>query len=193
VDGRHHQALACPSLAHDQGRHVVRGQAADHLVDRDHGRCLAHECHRRKRGCRLGILGVRGHALSEQRFRDDGLQVVEVERFRQVVEGTGTDGVDRGLARAVGRHHDHVNVRETVADLLEGLQTVGARHADVHEDEAGLARGDRLHRLLCIAGHTHLVALVAEELLERGRDRLVVVDDEDLSHRRGLRPRPRAR
>jgi hypothetical protein len=113
---------------------------------------------------------------------DDRPQLVEVQRFRDVFERAGADGIDRGLAGAVRRHDHHVHVRVAAAHRLERLQPVHTGHAHVHEDERWPPLFHEAQGVFGVAGERALVAFVTQKTLEGGGDGLVVVDDEDVSH-----------
>ena len=102
MDRRHREPLAGATLADEQRRDAVGGEAANQFVDVEHRRSGADQADRR----RVGGLGRcradrRGNLLRCERLRDRAAQIVEIERLGEVIEGAGADRVDRRLAAAV--------------------------------------------------------------------------------------------
>src|SRR5207249_11081767 len=81
----------------------------------------------------------------------------------------------------VGGHHDHGEVRIELAELLEDLDTVHPRHADVEEHQIGpVVLRDR-QGIGARAGGLHRVSLRAEVLVEDLEHRRLVVYEQEAS------------
>src|SRR5204862_161861 len=91
------------------------------------------------------------------------------------VPGRGSDS-----ARAIGRHDDNGQSRVQGVDLLEAVETVDAGHPHVHHDELRRLLRNRAECVVDSARNPAFMALVAEEVLERLRDREIVIDDQNV-------------
>ena len=113
---------------------------------------------------------------------------IGVERLLENVVGAELRRLDRGLdGRVAADHHDD-RARDRCSRMrLSASSPSMPRHLHVHEDEIRvplLVLGDRVDR---VRDRAHLVAVVLEQLAERGANPLLVVDDEDLrAHRDDL-------
>ncbi len=63
------------------------------------------------------------------------LDLSQRERLRQVVERAQPDGLDGRVERSVPSNDHHIEVRIDGLGRLQHLETVGARHDDVREDQ----------------------------------------------------------
>ncbi len=131
VQRTRNEFLAGARLARNEHRHTRAGQPADgpeHLLHR--GR-LADQ-----RGDVLlvlaGILGLVGAAARGPAHELHGL--VDIERFRQVLESTAFVGRHCILEVRVGRDHDHRQIRPAAVDLLEQGDAAHSRHAHVRNE-----------------------------------------------------------
>src|SRR4029079_497418 len=97
-----------------------------------------------------------------------------------VVDGALLDGFDRQLRRSLAGDHDELGRNLSLANRLEQRDAVELRHLQVGKDDAELFAGEAVERLLTILGDLDAVAFVTENRAETGRDRLLVVGDEDL-------------
>ena len=123
-----------------------------------------------------------------QRVADGEQHAVGVERLLEEVVGAELGGLDRRLDRAVTRDHDDDRVRVLLAQLLQHLEPVESRHLDVEQHQVRPALAVEAERLVAGAGLQHLVALVVEQLLQRGADARLIVHHEDaVAHRGALR------
>ena len=126
---------------------------------------------------RLLEAGAAGLAASQHRA-DPGDHLGAAEGLDHVVVGAHLEADDAvELGPAGGQHHDrHVRVApQRSADVT----TVAVGKRQVQEDEVRLDALRQLERLGGGPGHHGLEALAFERLRERGRDRLLVLDEED--------------
>ena len=77
------------------------------------------------------------------------------------------------------------------ADRARRLVAVHLRHRDVHQDQLGPQRAVHLDRGAAIAGDSVAEAEAAEDLAEHQLVHLVVLGDQDVERRVGLRHVPR--
>src|SRR5213078_3329455 len=81
-----------------------------------------------------------------------------------------------------GGHDDHGQARETRLHFLEQREAGLARHSDVRDDDAGIARSERLQDLLRRDERLVRNAVALESLLEDPADGTIVIDDPDGFH-----------
>ena len=66
---------------------------------------------------------------------DDDLDLLEIERFGEVIAGAQSDSLDRRRDVHDARHHHHVDVRIVRLDGPKQLDSRLPRHLDVRQDE----------------------------------------------------------
>ena len=119
------------------------------------------------------------------------LDLVDLERLRDVVEGALAHGLDGGLHGAEARDEDHLGGGRDLADLAQEIEARLAPHADVPDDEVEVALGAHLlDRRLARVGGLGAIALLGEDLLEESARDAVVIDDEDARRPLHLPERP---
>ena len=169
------------------------------LAGEQHGRCLVqrrdlpgpleHRLHRARLPHQAveadvgrGATAVIGQLLlQETRLAGavgEQLQLLQVHRLLDVVEGAELDRFHGPLDRAVGRQHDDGDHRIERMDPLEQIEPTHPRQPDVGEHDVGLQSGEQVQRLLPRARHLRLIAVVGEECLGGSRQRLLVVHDQ---------------
>src|SRR5206468_2453565 len=104
-----------------------------------------------------------------------------VEGLRHVVVGPALEAPDLVGELGLGREHDDGNVGggPMLADPLERLQPVQARHHDVEDDEVGRLRLDGLDGLEAVVRRPHLEAGAAQGHRQHRADVDLVVHHED--------------
>ncbi|SVK48402.1 Uncharacterized protein conserved in bacteria [Acinetobacter baumannii] len=150
----------------DDAKHVLhRRRFADDVRRRIAGRLAAH---------RLLLLLIMADGALDQRHR-----FVDVERFRQVVEGPLLIGADGRIQIRMRGHDDHRQHRVALFDLLEQRQTIDARHADVGQQHVGSLRGQGFQHVIAAfeGGAAH--ARAGERTLKHPADGAIVIDDPD--------------
>src|SRR5262249_43587135 len=110
---------------------------------------------------------------------DDQLELVVVERLRQVVRRAGLHRLDGDLLRAVGGDHDHRTVRAPLLRTPQHVHPGDALQVQIGDDELVGAVVELLDRLLAGDRRLHLVAASGQQALDRDADRALVVDDQD--------------
>ena len=132
-------------------------------------------------------------ALGEH-LGDLALQVRQVERLGQALEGAGGGQAGGGLGVAEGGHQDHRQGGVVAAEEGEELEAVHVRHPQVGEHEVdgpGLQDG---HRLDAVGGggDAHAPPPVAQALGEGEQDRGLVIHHQDRFHAEHLTSHPRS-
>ena len=132
----------------------------------------------------LGGMGAQGGVFAEQAVAfgaaGDGVEeFFRGERFGQVVNGAGFDGLHRQLGGGVGGDHEEGDVGPAFAGL--GQEFVAAHLAqagvgDDHEEFQFLQGGERLFGGF---GHLDVIALPVQDGLEGKAHVLFVVNDQD--------------
>ncbi|OPY04690.1 MAG: hypothetical protein A4E67_02271 [Syntrophaceae bacterium PtaB.Bin038] len=91
-------------------------------------------------------------------------ELVEIDGLRHVVDGPRLHGLDGRLDRAVGGHHDDVELRVELLHLLQHLQAVHARHLVVHQQEVEVGRPHLGERLFARFGLGHGMSFLSQEV-----------------------------
>jgi hypothetical protein len=110
---------------------------------------------------------------------DDLVDLVEIERFRDVVVRALAQRVDRGRGRGVARDDDHRDLGIELAGAAHHVESRQSRQIDVGQNDVGAQLVEQADRLLAARAVGDLVALRGQELVEHVHDRGLVVDDED--------------
>ena len=111
---------------------------------------------------------------------DDQEEPVGRERLLEEVDRAEARGADRGVDRRVPAHHDDRRVVAAAAEPLEQADAVAVGERDVEQHDVVAALAQPLLGDLDAAGDVDGVALERQRLLERGEDRGLVVDDEQV-------------
>ena len=111
---------------------------------------------------------------------DDGRERLEVERLGEVVVGALLDGRDGARDGAEGGHH-HEDASAATRSCAFSMKAMPSRpgHLEVGEDDVGGELLELAEGLEAVGGGLGRVALVAQDLGERGARVGLVVDDED--------------
>ncbi len=86
-------------------------------------------------------------------------QLVDLERFGDIVECPFLHRLDRGGNRGIGREHDHPDVRAHLARLAEQLHAVDRFHLDIGNQQVELFRLEFLFPDYAVFGQLNLVSL----------------------------------
>jgi hypothetical protein len=181
VDRPRHQLLARAGLAAEQDRGQAAGERTDRLVNLDHLRVPSdHMLVGRDR--EVGITRLE-HGAPARSLRDAAahhvVDVIEIQRLQQEVEGAVADGVDRGLHGGVPGEQDHIGGGRAGLELSEQVEAVHLRHHDIGEDDVGGDVGEAAQRLPAVARGDDAMAHGGHVALERDAVRLVVIHDEN--------------
>jgi len=184
VQGARDELLARAALARDEHGGGAVGHRLDHADHLAHRRGAAHEALRRA-ALALAQLALQLAVAVEQGLALGGLgdgtadDLDVVERLRQVVVRAGADGGERGLHRRVAGHHDDLDLGPAVLHGVQELEARQLRHLDVEQGDVEVLLRELLGGGDGRVEPDHVVALLAQERLERAQQRRLVVDDED--------------
>ena len=186
VDGARHQFLARAVLARDEHPGIGGCHPVDGVADVQHRFAVAdHVVARRMGAPQLGVLLLQPALLDA--VADDRQQALLFPGFLQEVVGPQPAALHRGLLVAVGGDDDHVRAGRFLADALQDLEPVHARHLDVEQDDVRLFLGQEFEGPESILGQPGLETVILEQALQGDADALLVVDDQDaLGHRARL-------
>src|SRR5437867_5505012 len=90
------------------------------------------------------------------------LQVSEVERLREIAEGSALDDLRRERGIGVRGDRDDRDGRVEILHSLQDIHPVDAPHGDVEEDEIGTRGADQLERSPAVAGRRDVVGRVGD-------------------------------
>ena len=146
------QLLACPRLAAKQYRDIGESDLLHGSRGALHGGAAAHQAAESVVALLLFEAVMELAVLAYQLCLlkgaiDDEPQMVQIDRFREEIEGPALHGLHRGADVAVSREQEGLRVGQTITDLHQKLHPGGARHPQVEEDDVvyrfieGPARG----------------------------------------------------
>ncbi len=113
-------------------------------------------------------------------------QIVEVQRFRQVVVGARLDGRHRRLDVRIGGHDQDGNGRVVGADFFRRRNAGHAAHAHIHQHQIERLGHAALHRRLAVGERVGAVAPFVQQGGQGVSVGRIIVDDEN-ADRAGLR------
>ena len=106
--------------------------------------------------------------------------MVEVDRLGEEIVGAQVHGLDRLVDAAVAGDDDHRDGQIATLHLLQKLDAVQARQAQVGQDQAVILVGQKPQRLFALGGGVHLeLRVVLEQPLQFVAGELVVFHDQD--------------
>ena len=160
VQGFGDEFLAGTRFADDHHRHVCANESRQHPEDILHRLRAANQRQfvvERRRSRR-----VRGRSTRlGQRPVDDTDQLVQIEGFRQVLEGPPLGRLDRGHQRLVGAHGNDPQTRSKFSDARDQIEPVTVRHHYIGDDQIPFPVLDPAPQGCGIAGGTDSVSLAA--------------------------------
>jgi hypothetical protein len=110
------------------------------------------------------------------------LQLLRLDRLRQVAVGLLPDRAQQRVGGVVSRHHHDARRLRLLAQTREHLEPVELRHPDVEQHEVEGLLAHALERLLAVHRLGDGVAGAPQLMRDQVPRRGVVVDDEDLAH-----------
>jgi hypothetical protein len=125
----------------------------------------------------------RSQPAALERAVEHDQQVVDLDRLGHVVGGALLHGGHGAGDRAERGHQDHHPLGIVGAGARGQLEAVEPGHLEVGEQQLGGELGELGQRLEAVGGGLDLIALVAQELGQRGPRVGLVVDDQDAASR----------
>jgi len=181
VDGPGDHLLARSRFAGDEDCGLRRGDLGYRFQEPHHGRGVADE--------------VPAVEAAPQTFLQEGVflpeaavfhgplhlqaQLVEIERFGQIVVGPFLDGLHGSLHGGEGRHDHHGNGGIDLLDTDQGLQAGDLQHPDIHEDQIEGRLADRLDGRSAVVGLSYRVSPPRQQGPEHGAVGPVVIHYEN--------------
>ena len=183
VQRARHHLLAGAVLAEDEDPAVGRRRQQHLFAQVLHHRAVADQrVAAVDLGAQVAVLGL--ERPLPQRMTDDQHRLVERQRLLDEVEGAELDGPHRRLDVAVAGDDDDLGVDAALAQALQGLEPVDARHPHVEQHDVVVVGDDALEARLAGFDGVDGIAFVAQHAAEGGAHAGLVVDDEDRGHGR---------
>src|SRR5438128_6078251 len=123
-----------------------------------------------------------GCGTSSERGAHAGEQLLDVERLRHVVVGSGVECRHLVVLLIARSEHDHGHFAEAT-ELRQGLEPVHARKPEIEQHDFDLPGGGQGQTLLAATRFDHLQIAGAERHPERAAEWSVVLDDQDRRQR----------
>jgi hypothetical protein len=139
-----------------------------------------------------GVLDVDAAALAlgapnGERSLDGPQQLRERDGLLDEVHGAETRGFDGRVDGAVAGHHDDRARRPAFGPLSQQRDSVRIGHPDVEQDKIEVLPLAGAARFLRVGGRRHVVAFLAQDLIDEGPDVGLVVDNQNSrAHARSL-------
>ena len=133
--------------------------------------------------CPCGRRVLPHHAAVPQGLAHEPFELIDVERFFDVIEGPVPHGLDGRRHRGVGGDHHHLRVEPALFDLDDEFHAVHAGHFQIGHDAIELFALQQLQRLERAGRAVHLVAGGAKHLGHRFAGLAVVIDDQHAAGR----------
>ena len=108
-----------------------------------------------------------------------GHHVIDLERFRKIVENAAFHRLDRRLNRCVGRKKDDRHIGGDVLDLLEKRHAVHRRHPEIGDGDVNLPLPDDIKRRRAIARTLNFIAICLQKALKQQKNAWLVVNDKN--------------
>ena len=107
------------------------------------------------------------------------LQVFQVERFLDVIEGAKAQRLDGGIQRGVRRHQDHFRLGVDLLGLPQHVDAADIPQLDVGDDDVDRVGFQNLDRLRPVGGAEDLIPRILEEGHNPHAEGFVVLNDQD--------------
>jgi hypothetical protein len=102
--------------------------------------------------------------------------VIDIERFRNVIESAEPKSFDGRIERSIARDNDRLDIGVVLLDLLEHVDAAKAGHFEIHCHEIDRELFQHLHRLRPTVRGMHVVIRV-ENHFERFSWTHLIVND----------------
>ena len=113
---------------------------------------------------------------------DGFLEIDQLERFRQVVEGPETHRLHRGLDRSVAGDHDDLGVRMVLVAVTDDVETVHVAEAEIHDHEVGFLEIQCRNAFAAAEGFGDPVSLHPARFSHQVQDGRFIIDHKNLGH-----------
>ena len=106
-------------------------------------------------------------------------QLIEVDRFAEIVGRAFLQGLDRGGDGGKARHHDDGNLRRPPVDLLEKFNAVHPLHLQIGDYQIDFFLGQNRQSLKPVVGAVAEEAIFRQDMGHVGAGYFLIVDDQD--------------
>ncbi len=151
-----HQLLAGAGLARDHHGEIGLHEARKGAIDLLHRGRATDERH--ALDFLDGGLARRPRLRLAQRATDDRNEILQVERFREVIVSAALGRLDRGHERVLRAHHDDRQIRPQLLDARQKFESVFVGHHHVGDDKVAFARLHPPPKRGGVSGDADLVA-----------------------------------
>lgn len=110
------------------------------------------------------------------------LEIRQLERLGQVVEGPEAHRLDRGLDAAVARHHDDLGVGVMLLAVFDDFQPVHVADQEVDDHQVGGESIEGFDPFAARLDRRGVVALLPAQLRHELENSGFVVNDQDSGH-----------
>ncbi len=110
-------------------------------------------------------------------------QLLEVERFQQIIEGALPHRLDGRFDRAVAGDQNHFGFGQDFFTLRQELQPADIRHFEVRDDDLERVFFEQLHAVPARVRHGAFVPLPKQTIGDRLGMREIVIDNQHLNRR----------
>ena len=111
--------------------------------------------------------------------REQMIQPLEIERFRQVVDGAELDGFDRAIDRGVATHQNDLTVGIGRAYRAQDFDATDIGQAQIDDGDVGSMIYQLIERVFAICARDDVEARYLRKPGDEIQHRRFVVDDED--------------
>ena len=118
------------------------------------------------------------HPAAGEGARDQHFHLVEVERLRHEIVSAAFHRLDRGVDRAVCRHHDANRRMRKFQGALDQNHSVVPAEPQVGDEQINLLAFEHIHGATNILGDISIV-LILEQTPQSIARMLLVIDDQD--------------
>jgi hypothetical protein len=144
---------------------------------------IEHDVAEAKAGVAFGSRG------SSEKRAHSSRELVDVERFHEVVVGAGVEAFDPVRDLTSRGEHERRRSHSASPKLSDDVEAVPAREPDVQDHEIRLVFDGAGETCIAVARRPHAVALLAQGAVEHGDEARVVLDDENRLNRSRVRHR----
>src|SRR5947208_9681518 len=108
---------------------------------------------------------------------DCSLNMIEIQRFHDIVEGSAADCFDRALNRLLAANHDDGRIRAGLMNMRQQIQTADPAHVYVADDNIKFAFTKHSDRVFC-RRYIGAAVIPTKQLNEQTSDLLIIIDDQ---------------
>ena len=177
MDGAGHQFLAGAGFADDEHRGVGGRYGFDHFQHPADSGGIAHNGAVPGFRAELKVFDLEPAVF--QGTAQGQFEHVKIQRFDQVVVGSGLERLHRAFHGGIGGHEHNRHGGVVAFDALEGRDAVHVRHADIHKHHVKRAFTNFFHGLNAVDGALYAVAPFAQQGFQHEAVAVVVIHNQN--------------